>query len=213
MTPTPKELVDASEHIRYEFEMLLSTAIELFDLSTPRIQYEINKNNESFIAHTRNMIDFLYIDSSDKRIRSTDIVAFYYTKDLAQWIAKRGDMPDLLNKAKYRADKELAHITTERKAGISEDKIWDKEAITDKLFTDFKLFLSLADEDKFNEQLKGYGRYLAQFDNYKRAARDIMGRWPPIKSSTNGIVYKLETLPIDTNHLDTFYPSGCSTGF
>lgn len=84
-----------------------------------------NANVESFMAHLRTLIDFLFILSP----RDTDVVAADFCAE-GTW---RPAISQRLKDAKKRVDKELAHLTTDRIEGSSSRKYWDAAALAIEL--------------------------------------------------------------------------------
>jgi hypothetical protein len=99
---TQKELQDDSDTLFYEYEMLAKTWIEIKD-DTPRTLR--NALIQSFAVHARSLISFCF-DNTDN---PTDIFAIDYVPSWAE------EMTPFLDNAKKKANKQIAHITTERR--------------------------------------------------------------------------------------------------
>ena len=112
------ELQEASKHLHYEVDMLLGTA----RLLAAGVRGDVLSNAvvESFIIHTRVLLDFLY----DERPRSDDVVASDYFTDRQDWISKRPAMSSTLTKVDRRVGKEVAHLTYVRNEVTDEMKKW-----------------------------------------------------------------------------------------
>lgn len=128
-------LAYSGEHMAYEVDMFFfavevrrhpSFSSVLKVSATPRRVN--NVSIESFVVHFRNVIDFLYNDNP----RPTDIVAsdFY---DSTIWESVRPRMTGTLDSARRRANKELAHLTTDRIPGGPPEKIWDFDGLANEL--------------------------------------------------------------------------------
>jgi hypothetical protein len=92
---------------------------------------------ESFGIHFRNIIDFLYTDDP----QPTDVVAADYC---AEWAKLRFPISQELEKARTRANKELAHLTTQRIAGAPQEKNWDFAGLAEKIRPSLHLFVKHA---------------------------------------------------------------------
>jgi len=113
------ELRDDSKTVRYEFEMLIGTA-QLCGTSTSAVVN--NALLESFALHCRALIQFFFghlpnITGTRGKIvgmasRDNDVLAVDY---LPAWQSHCVSAPTELADAKPQADKEIAHITIERR--------------------------------------------------------------------------------------------------
>lgn len=80
---------------------------------------------ESFVIHSRNLMDFFYRDSGDK----DDVYASLYFEDMSRWAVIRPvDETGLLDKIRKRANKEVTHLTFARLDIKESEKGWDKIA-------------------------------------------------------------------------------------
>lgn len=104
------------EHVLYEISMLHYSFGQL--QSKPDNRNKSNVLIESFILHSRNLIDFFLMN---KKIKKDDVIALEYKTKHTVWIELVQNHRAFLNKMKRRADKELAHLTLQRKSGISDD--------------------------------------------------------------------------------------------
>ena len=132
------ELQQAYEHIRYEVEMLISTA-NLLASGSPGEGPARNATLESFVIHTRNMLDFLYGDNS----RKSDMTAVDFVA-AGIWHRERPIKSKLLCKAHQRAHKEIAHLTYNRLGITPEAKQWPFVEIAREVERAFGIFASLA---------------------------------------------------------------------
>jgi hypothetical protein len=134
----------SEEHVLYEFEMFLWLArlrgsgthlaagnpIDVANLKHALI--------ESFVVHLRNVIDFFY--PNPRTLRSTDVIAADFC-DSGKWQHK---IPEVLKAARERANKEMAHLTTERIAGAPPGKEWDFIGLQAKLQPVMRCFVKKA---------------------------------------------------------------------
>ena len=123
----------ADEHLRYEAWMY----VEARDGLRPTSQFEVNVRIEVCLFHLRNLIDFFYLSNP----RPDDVVAADY---LANWENDRPPFSVALDAARERANKELAHLTTKRKAGTPPDKAWDFPSLSADMRVVVNKFLSLS---------------------------------------------------------------------
>src|SRR5258706_1833621 len=104
----PSELTRLSQHIDYEFQMLISTAAALpSQLHLPKSLEDLIKNAllESFLIHARSLYHFLFSDRLGARIKDTDFIAQDYAP---KW---QGNYDHQI-KAEYdRVNWEIAHLT------------------------------------------------------------------------------------------------------
>ena len=119
-------LAYSAEHVAYEFDMFLWLAKVMAagaSLAAPTPAETTRLNNvliEGFVVHLRNVIDFLYLDNP----KPTDVVAADFFAPSA-WQSMRPAMSATLQAARVRANKEIAHLTTDRIEGTPPNKGWD----------------------------------------------------------------------------------------
>jgi hypothetical protein len=112
-------LAYSEEHVVYEFDMFLWLARVCGSgarLGAPTATDAARLSNvliESFVVHLRNVIDFLYLD----RPKPTDVVAADFF-DPSVWEGLRPAISATLESARVRANKEIAHLTTERMRAV-----------------------------------------------------------------------------------------------
>lgn len=114
------ELQKASEHLYYEIAMFENLVNEM----ASGIARESVINNallESFGIHMRALLWFFYPDIS----RDDDVIADDFFSSPIEWQSTRPHLTDTLNKAKKRADKEIAHLTYKRLDISPEQKKWE----------------------------------------------------------------------------------------
>lgn len=114
------------DHVFYEFDMLLRLAQIYEEGATLAAKSEdlgrlSNAILEAFVLHLRNVLDFLY--EPDKP-RPTDVLAADYFEP-GEWKEIRPLLSSTLKDARRRANKEMAHLTTERIPRTPEAKEWD----------------------------------------------------------------------------------------
>jgi len=76
---------------------------------------------ESFVIHVNALIGFFYSENP----RNDDIIAEDFFPKPDDWISQRPLKTELLDKAKKRADKEVAHLTYTRLDVTPEQKPWE----------------------------------------------------------------------------------------
>jgi hypothetical protein len=136
-------------HLRYEVAMLLSTAQGLAS-GILRESPAHNALVESFAVHARNVIDFLWRNSSN----DDDVLAedFFPSPDL--WHGRRPQMPSLLETAKQRAHKQVAHLTYTRVLLSEQEKEWQFVEIAQQLQQVFAHFLRAAPHESIGPLLQ-----------------------------------------------------------
>ena len=119
---TAEELaVYSDEHIRYEIEMFVWAARQCREFQAG---YLLNALIEAAVLHYRNLIEF-FVPTD---IHDDDVVAKLYLMEAMSMKKIHGP----LKAARRRANKELAHLTLDRKAGTPRDKDWNFEAISNE---------------------------------------------------------------------------------
>lgn len=145
MNLTNEELLAYSrEHLFYEVEMLLNVSrLNLENL--PRVFR--NMQIESFAIHLRNLIIFFYPTPT---LFTTDVYAKHFFSDATKWeqICPPASISPISRTAKKRADKEVAHLTTERLAGNNPKKEWDILGLVNEITPIIRSFCVSADREK-----------------------------------------------------------------
>lgn len=139
-------LAYSGEHIFYEVDMFFGLVAMLSIPSravvAPSVEEARRVNNalvEAFGIHLRNILDFLYID----RPQPTDVVALdFFT--MGTWQTLRPAISRVLEDARVRANKELAHLTTERLAGNVPEKVWAFSALANEVRPLLQFFVAQA---------------------------------------------------------------------
>jgi hypothetical protein len=153
MTSPPKRpfsndylLKYSHEHVYYEFDMLLGLSdlwTRVGRISAPSDDDALRIKNalvESSVIHVRNVVDFLYIDNPGE----TDVVAADFYAPGA-WKAERPASSSVLDRAKRRANKEIAHLSSSRMAGEPPEKLWNFPALAKDLLPIMRAMASGAD--------------------------------------------------------------------
>lgn len=146
------ELQSDSKTVQYELKMLICLAQ---GFSAPPIQADPIARNayiESFAVHCRALICFLYghLDeitaggNTEKfaRVYNNDVFAIDYHH---RWADDCPQPTGLIVQSKRRADKHVAHITTDRREvnqpGSTEESVWDLSGVASAICTPFEAFL------------------------------------------------------------------------
>jgi hypothetical protein len=151
-----------SATVRYELDMLLDAAQRYQEADAQRDAVGKNMAVESFAVHCRGLILFLFghvegleaAGQNPERFsgdRDTDIFAWDYH------LGWRYDCPEpseVLYHAKKRADKHVAHLTTDRRGvnqvGTGVESVWQLQATLEELATAFARFLHSAPAGNFD---------------------------------------------------------------
>jgi hypothetical protein len=132
---TLAELIEASEHLQYEINMVCGTASEL----AAGVPSGVLRNAliESFTIHVRALLSFLY---DDKKF-DDDLVAGDYVPD---WSSKRPPKPAALGHAQFRVGKEIAHLTYNRLFVTDQTRGWDYPALAKEMLDTMLPFVRVA---------------------------------------------------------------------
>ncbi len=141
----------SANHLLYELEMLffVSEILLLERFRSPESsQDNIIKNAliESFTIHLRGMTDFLY----RQRRQPDDVLADNYVRDVEEWRARRGEMPEGLRVAVQRTGKEIAHLTTKRYADGAAEKHWSPQELTKAVVAPLKRFVAAVPPERLD---------------------------------------------------------------
>lgn len=105
---------------------------------------------ESFVLHLRTLIDFFY---PRRTVKDSDVIATDFMDDPAAWDTPMS-IPASLDAARVRADKELSHLSTQRKDPGDPTKPWQ----TDVLFGEIKAvadkFVAKASSKKLHDDVR-----------------------------------------------------------
>ncbi len=158
---TKEKLENISHHLWSEFTMFLALTQEL-SKGCPSGTMN-NALLESFTLHTRNLIDFLYLENPG----SDDVYAGDYFPYKEEWVKIRPQITTFLEKVKKRANKEVSHLTYSRLKVSQEEKKWDFIRIFQEIRRVFDVFVGKVDEKllssewtDFLETRKSHGKHL-----------------------------------------------------
>jgi len=138
------------EHIRYEFRELLNNAIAIqrkLPLTTRELICLQYAPLEAFVIHLRNLIAFLYPSTKP---RPNDVYARNFFDEEKRWESVCPAQSQILKDAKSRADVEIGHLTTLRKNGTPENKMWEVQKLVGEVIPILIQFGASA--DKINAQ-------------------------------------------------------------
>jgi hypothetical protein len=150
--------------VRYELDMLLETAKRYTDAEGRRDIVGRNMAVESFAVHCRGLILFLFghlegLDAKGEdnqkfnRDRDTDIFAWDY---YPSWEFDCPAPSDEIYHAKKRADKHVAHVTTDRRGinqdGTGRESVWDMRAAVNEIGAAMALFVTKAPVHNFDAE-------------------------------------------------------------
>lgn len=139
------ELAAASEHLHYEFAMLVGTARGL----ASAVAGDSVLNNallESFTLHARALLAFLYAD----RPRADDVMAEDFVAD---WVSNRPTEPAALAQIQFRVGKEIAHLTYERLSVTDEAKHWQFVEVAETMSRVMTAFVLLAPDSSLGPKM------------------------------------------------------------
>lgn len=132
----------ADEHLVYELQMLLFAGRELAKSSCRGSMR--SALIECFVIHLRNLIHFFFMSPTYK----DDVAAIHFC---ANW---KATIPTILENAKRRANKDLSHLTLNRRSGTPPDKPWDIAATFESVQDVAKAFVAKASPAKLGEGLR-----------------------------------------------------------
>ncbi len=152
---------DLQSHLKtveYEYSMLSRAAMELRQREVVNNATVWNACIESFAIHSRATIFFLYghleemsSGSETERLgslRPTDVIAWDFFLDKADWVRHCPAPSATLLYAKRNADKQIAHITADRKElnqpGSATTSFWDIVGVVSELSTGLEEFVTRA---------------------------------------------------------------------
>jgi hypothetical protein len=139
---TDQQLLDFSkEHLLYELNIFqwLVDAI-------PKTQksFQLSAYLESFTVHLRALIDFLY----EQRRWDGDVVAGDFFGTCGSWTS--GAVPKILDDARTRMNKEVGHVTIDRKTGMDPTKPWKVDKLFNEILPVLKKFATTASPKKLH---------------------------------------------------------------
>lgn len=141
------ELRSDSRTLEYEFKMLCAVAANIGNGRPTGDWGSKNAHVESFAIHCRNLVFFFFAhDSANKAgwARGNDILAVDYFKQNSDWITVCPPISTTLLNAKPQADRQVAHITEERR-GLNQPSgptaSWSISDVVRDIATVMKAFL------------------------------------------------------------------------
>jgi len=150
---TDQELYSYSgEHVRYEIKQLLVLGEIFREGYSVTNEHELAKHNslvQSFAIHLRNLISFLY----PERVLHDDVIASHFVSDRNRWSADLAPLSDSLRRARERANKEVAHLTTQRIAGTPPEKAWEPVPLITELRALMQLFVRHANPARLDPRV------------------------------------------------------------
>jgi hypothetical protein len=124
----------AEEHLLYEAGMLYEVTVKLMNRHHKDDLIAENALLESFGIHSRNLIDFLWLD---KPMKDTDAIASDY---VGEW--KAPAMSERLSKVKGRVGKEMVHLSYNRLDVSEDEKGWQVLGIGPEITGAFGIFVT-----------------------------------------------------------------------
>jgi hypothetical protein len=210
--------------VRYDLDMLVETAGRYVEAERRKDVVGMNMSVESFAIHCRAMIQFLFghlewierLGAVQERFpppRPTDVFAHDYH---AGW---RHDCPaptQTLGNSKWRADKHVAHVTTDRRgvnqAGTGIESVWDMHAAVNELGSVMALFVARAPAANFDaEELRKMKARLAPWigpPTEPRPASPFIAKSGPLDDPLAAMKMTAKTDARTTAPLPAFYPYG-----
>ncbi len=149
----------SNEHVLYELYQFYGILNVLRGESFQRWQIDPSQSVmirntlvEGFALHFRSITDFLFPGVSPQ---STDIVADDFCQS-GVWCHNISTMSDSLVAARKRANKEIAHLTSNRSQLTDSNRLWDYNQLSLEVTTILHLFRQKADVDKLGDQVFGF---------------------------------------------------------
>jgi len=81
------------------------------------------------------------------------VLAEHLVEDHAKWTKEHSDLPQLLEKVRKRANKEVAHLTYARASVAPADKDWPFVKIAEDILSDLSEWIELASPSKVSDSL------------------------------------------------------------
>ncbi len=146
----------AENHIRYEYEMLLWSARILGFLAAIESKGHIhwtllNGLLNTFAIHARNLTLFLYPGDKKDRHPSDVVIENYINQSDLNSIPS---ISPLLQKVKIKANKQVAHLTTNRIQYELKDKPWNFIQISEEIMRIFSNIVPFIFRDKITEEFR-----------------------------------------------------------
>lgn len=139
-----EQLLDYSgEHLLYEIQMF---RLVVSKVPTLTAGVDLSAFLESFAVHLRNLTDFFY----DQKPFPDDVVAADFYDDPIKWSVC---ISPTLATAQIRANKEISHLTLQRKAGMDPDKPWPVFDLYQEIRTVARVFTAGASPKKLHPKV------------------------------------------------------------
>ena len=149
---TDQQLLDYSEeHLMYELNILQWLVEEIPKTSK---SFQLSAYLESFTVHLRGLTDFLYTPQANAR--PDDLVAGDFFDAAKPW--NPGAVPQKLEDARTRMNKEVGHITYKRKAGMAPDKPWPVTELFKEILPVLKTFATTASAQKLHAKVIAWAK-------------------------------------------------------
>jgi hypothetical protein len=166
-TPTPSSAAQrpflnsylydySNEHVLYELcqfygilNVLRDQSCQSWETDPSRSTMIMNTFVEGFALHFRTIIDYLFPGPSQQ---PTDIIASDFCPPGA-WNHKFSNMPQSLKDARTRANKEIAHLTSNRSLLTDSNRLWYCDPLSQEVTSVLQHFSEQADEDKLGDQV------------------------------------------------------------
>jgi hypothetical protein len=104
---------------------------------------------ENYALHLRSVIDFLCPSNSP---HATDITANDFCAS-GVWTLHVSPMPSLLCAARKRANKEIAHLTSDRSLLTDQNRIWDYNQLSPEITRILRLFHQHAEKNRLGDRV------------------------------------------------------------
>ena len=137
------------------FGAVLARKLLLHGNSRAALHFVTMARLETFALHLRNLLGFLYPDKY--RPQRDDVLAhhfFHGPSQWANWLRVRPRLSRALIRGKERADKEIAHLTAKRIAGIRAWKAWNIVPLGEEIRNCLNVFVAVADPNRLGIQVK-----------------------------------------------------------
>lgn len=144
---TSDELRRASNHLWYEMGMFQGLVLGMGSGIAGEGNVLSNSLVESFAIHVRVLIHFFYTEIPHK----DDVLAVHFFHESEDWNKHRPLETEILEVAKTRADKEVAHLTYLRLKVTPEMKTWNFKDIFNDLQRVLDKFIELVPRDNMGD--------------------------------------------------------------
>ncbi len=132
--------------LEYEISMFRDTCNQLQSLKNSTNPFFMNLLIESLAIHSRVLIGFFYPENEQKKYLN-DLIAQDFLPNI-NWSLTRPVLTDILQEARNKADKQLAHLSVWRfKLSQDNKKHWNPVVISRDLEKVIEEFYKLIDED------------------------------------------------------------------